>query len=146
MKYYVSLFILLVFFGSCTEKKSGPKDVLTGYIEYRFSKEQKKDKILSFFGGKLEKEVLNMTDEQFKKFSSMDGYKRSNFKIIRENCGPEKCFLTYILGHDVYKENEKEYTVDIKKTVELHLIEETWKIVDVVNIKTSIDFLKEISY
>lgn len=138
MKKIIVAATILLSIVSCT-KKLGPEETLREFIDYRFSDNQKTEKIMSYLDGDILEETQQMDEGQLKEFLETEKFKKSSFKVIHSNCNADKCFLTYILKYIESKDVEKSET-EVKKIAELRKVDENaWKIFDITNVKTYIE-------
>lgn len=135
MKLYLMLIVLLI--ASCT-KKSGPEEVLTKYIDYRFSTGQDANTAADMLTGELKEKVLNMTKDELKIYLGTSDLKKKNLAIQSINCSSDTCSITYVLKYE-RADSKQPYVVENKKEAVLKLVDKMWKISDVKNIKTYID-------
>ena len=129
---------------SCTQKLGTPEASLREFINYRYSKDQSKDKLLSMTTGKFQFKINEMSDDEFTLFTGTSNLQKRSFKVVTSNCQKETCFITFISSYNQFQEKEKEFVVETKKIAELTKEEESWKISDVTELKTHIEALKNI--
>lgn len=141
MKLIIILGLILTIF-SCSEK-DGPEQVLTKFVNYRFSKNQKKEKLLEMTTGDFYQAISAMSGEEFEVFSRLS-IKKKRFRILNTRHNGPKCSISYFIKYDVFKNNEKVSSVETKKIAVLKNIEGVWKILDVSNIKEFHDATKSI--
>ncbi len=128
---------------SCEDKR-GPESVLKRFVDYRFVLGQTRDDMLSMTTGVLNINIAEMTDEEFKNFSNMEGYKLISFNINIKKCEVDQCYLTYIVKYSISKSNELSFNAEIKKIADMRMESGSWKIADISNIKTFYDSKKPI--
>jgi hypothetical protein len=138
MKKFFFIAIVLVGLLSCNQQE-GPEGTLKSFINYRFSESQQKDELLSRTTGVLNEKISAMTDEEFAEFSNSSKYKKKKFKLNLSRCDKNQCFLTYTITYDKYEGDKQTFGIEVKKIAELLLLNGSWKIVDVSNIKTFFD-------
>jgi len=132
------LIVFLLILTACT-KKQEPEVALKNFVNYRFKKNQNIDTILKYLDGPVRQSISDLEGEDLSKFLNMSDVKRKKFKILSTKCQNEKCFITYFLAYDQFEDSKKVQKTEVKKIVELRLIEKDWKIFDVSNLKTYID-------
>ncbi|MBT3584967.1 MAG: hypothetical protein HN509_08675 [Halobacteriovoraceae bacterium] len=138
MKFLPFLISIFLVFSSCTKKKT-PEEMLTDFVNYRFSSNQDRQTILEKTTGGLNVKIASMSDDEFAAFVDLKGFRKKKLKINLKKCTEKQCFITYTLGYDQkIRENEKKepFSVEIKKIAELHLDSGIWKVNDVNNVKT----------
>ncbi len=141
----VSLILVLLLIITACKSEYGPQESIKNYINYRFSSNQTKTETLSLLTGQLYSEIEKMDDKEFEQFSNVSEIKKKKFKILTNNCGQIKCFITYIVKYEKFDKKNKSFLVDTKKVAELLYVDNEWKISDVSNIKTFYNSLEEIA-
>ncbi|MBL6988211.1 MAG: hypothetical protein ISR65_00445 [Bacteriovoracaceae bacterium] len=145
MKHTICFVTTLLFLFGCSGVNT-PEGVLNKYINYRFSKDQDRDKLLAMTSGQLNKQLLEKDEAAFEEFAQgVRDLKKKKFSIILKKCDEQKCYITYLISYDVIKEGSKKYNVEVKKIAELEKISGNWKVTDVNNLKTFIDSKESIT-
>ena len=122
---------------SCVEKSRDPVRALQSYIDYRFSKNQSKEKLLSKTRGELYAELERFSEEELSNLVNPRKYRRGSFKVNLKKCNDTRCHITYTLKFDQKDNNQKKsFRVITKKIAQLDFEEETWKIAKITEIKT----------
>lgn len=134
----VLLFNLFSLFSACTQNGNiSPDKALQDYVEQRFKGDQSKASVLQKVTGPLYMQIENMSDSEFKNFSSVVNIKKKEFKILSSRCKNQQCYITYYLSYyNVDNNNKTEVLTDVKKVAEIINEDGSWKIKDIVNIKT----------
>ena len=132
MKIIIKLSLILTIF-SCSQK-DGPEQVLTSFVNYRFSKNQKREYLLKMTSGSFNQSIAAMSNEEFRIFSTPP-IKKKKFKILNSQCDELKCSISYFIKYQSFKNNENISSVELKKVASLKNVESGWKISDVANIK-----------
>ena len=133
MRAVIGFGLLLVVF-SCAKKPNTPEGALTKFVNYRFSGNQVKEKLLEMTSGEFYESIARMSEEAFNIFSSMP-VKKKSFKILKTQCGGTECSITYFIRYDSFKDGSKDFSVEAKKIAILKNVEGMWKIAEVSNIK-----------
>ena len=128
------LLLLLLLAGLSCAKKTGPEETLTKFVNYRFSSGQTKQGLLDMASGKIKQSLQSMSDEQFEKFANMP-IKKKRFKIIKTQCSPDECSITYLIKYDLQGGKKRLSSVESKKIALLENVEGAWFIKDVNNVK-----------
>ena len=142
MKIALTLCLFVTLF-SCSRQATGPEQILTTFINYRFSKGQTREKLIEMTSGKLRQSIREMSQESFEAFSNMP-IKKKRFKILTTKCGEEKCSISYFIKYEAFQGNEKVFAIEIKKITTLENIDGKWKISDVSNVKEFYDAARSI--
>ena len=129
----VVMFSLALVILSCS-KKDSPEQILTSFVNYRFSQGQTRERLLEMTSGELHQSISAMSDEAFEVFSKLP-IKKRRFKIIKTRCLEGKCSISYFIKYETFKGEEKTSTVETKKIAVVKNIEGMWKIANVSNIK-----------
>ncbi|MDA8791595.1 hypothetical protein N9N67_00035 [Bacteriovoracaceae bacterium] len=130
----LSIFLTLI---ACVEEKETPEKTLSIYLKERTSSQVDLEFYQSYTAGKMLASVEALNEEEFNEYSRPIDVKKKKFKIMKKNCIEEdnSCFLTYIISYDTPTE-KPETSAQVKKIAEMKKIENSWKIVEVVNVKT----------
>jgi hypothetical protein len=132
------LTLTLLFTVGCFKEK-GAQETLRAYIEGRFQGSLDRLEVSEFLSGHLKKNILEMSDEDFEKYSNLSNLKKKKFKVTYESCSLDKCFITYLISYDQLKDSKDFFRVDSKKIAEMTKIEDEWKIEKVTNVKSYLE-------
>jgi len=134
----VLIFLFLIALFAC-EKNNSPEETLTSFVNYRFEKQQDLEHIKPFLTDKFFVFFNDLNLEARDKVLGPKNILKKKFKILIKKCETEeKCFVTYYLN---YLGGEKtEHEVELKKIAEMVLESDGWKINDVTDVKTFVDF------
>lgn len=135
---YIFLAIALLFTTSCFKEK-GASETLKTYIQQRFNGELDRLEIQQYLVGAIHDEIKNMSEDDFEKYSDLSNLKKKKFKVTHENCNSDKCFITYLISYDQFKDSKDFFRVDSKKIAELTKIDDSWKIEKVTNVKSYLE-------
>lgn len=141
MKHYILIILTIFIFQSCQSQK-GPTIVLKEFLSYRFKQDQNKEDVLKYITGSFKEKVLALSESDIKDFLNSSKLVKKKLKIEIKKCDESKCFLTYVLSYKQNGIDNEAYEIDVKKIAELHLIDDTWKIENVSNIKSYIEAQK----
>lgn len=130
------LLLFLVF--SCVAPE-GPEQALKNFVNYRFSSNQKREKLLEMSAGNLKAQLEVLDEESFKKVYKDQDLKLKRFNVNLKNCSEETCSITYTLSFATLKGKNETFRSEVKKIAEMVKIEGNWKVIDVTNVKTYID-------
>lgn len=137
---FVLLSIFIVMFTSCDKGAKTPEGLLRMYVnDLTSSTSVGKEYFEKYTTGKLWESVVDLEEEDFKKFISMSKVKNAKIEISNKNCIAEKCTLTYIVKYDTVEDSKKTFKSEVKKVAMLVKSGETWKISEVSNLKTYIE-------
>ena len=131
--------ILLLFLVYSCMAPEGPEQALKNYINYRFSPDQKKEKLLDMSTGNVRAQIEVMDEDGFKKYYKTSDKVLKRVKINLKNCSEEKCSITYTLSFATLKGKIETFRSEVKKIATLVKEDEKWKVSDVTNVKTYID-------
>ena len=132
--------ILFFFLLSCQTDK-GPEALLLDYVDYRFTTGQKRDWLLSNTSGALNKEINQMSEEAFSRFSDVGHLQKKRIKVNLKDCSESKCSITYTVK---YIDKKSRFVIVTKKIAILVNHGDGWKVGDVNNIKSHMESKKEI--
>ena len=133
MRYIIAI---LLFFQSCTSSDSDPASTLREYINYRFSKNQSKAKILEKTTGELYRDLNRFSEEALNNLVNSEKYRRGSLKINLKKCDPNRCYITYTLKAIKKKNGQQDFQVEVKKIAHLERENEVWKISKINEIKS----------
>lgn len=135
----LSLFSLLSFV-SCS-RSDDPESVLREYIDYRLSKNQKKDVLLSYTTDEMYEQTNAYTDEDFKEFEKqISNYHKKYVDVKHASCDELSCNLTYVIVYEIFDTTKaKKFDVEVKKIAEMINTDKGWKVANINNVKTFID-------
>lgn len=130
-------FLSFIFLVACVQEKETPEKTLSTYLKERTSKQVDLEFYQTYTGGKMLASVEALSDEEFSEYARPIDVKKKKFKIMKKNCIEEEnsCFLTYVISYDTPSE-KPETSAQVKKIAEMKKIDNSWKIVEVVNVKT----------
>ena len=146
MRKIIGFFLLFTFISGCVDK-SDPEATLRNFINFRFDGAGKKDKAISLTTGELKKMLMDLSDEDSKKFWGVTNLAKNKLKINVKNCEQKDtvCYLTYTLSYKQKSDQPKsDYNIETKKIAKLEKIEKSWLISDVSEVKSYIDSKTEI--
>ncbi len=133
------LIVLLALVLSGCFKEKGAEETLRSFVEERFKGNLDHNEIGEYLSGTLKSSIMAMNETEFTNYSDLSKYKKKKFKITHSNCSVEKCFITYLISYDQFRDSKKSFRVDNKKIAEMVKLEESWKIENVTNVKTYIE-------
>jgi len=117
----------------------GPEQALKNYINYRFSGEQKREKLVKMSTGSVKAQIETMSEVNFNSLYKTSDKKLKRVKINLKNCSEEKCSITYTLSFATFKGEVETFRSEVKKIAEMVKVDGSWKVSDVTNVKTYID-------
>ena len=130
--------------------ENDPEGRLRQYLDIRLKGGHDKSEVMGFLTGKMKDELGQMGDAEFEQFRSLKIKNIKGLKVLKKICRSEGvCFLTYTFKYskavfDGNPEEAKDVEVEIKKIAKLELIEESWKIAAIDNMKSFVKFNKPI--
>jgi hypothetical protein len=134
------LSIFVVMFVSCDKGAKTPEGLLKMYVnDLTGSSSISKDYFEKYTTGKLWNSVVDLDEEDFKKFISMGKVKNAKVQVSNKNCVAQQCTLSYIVKYDTMENSKKTFKSEVKKVAILVKEGEIWKISEVSNIKTYIE-------
>ena len=133
MRYII---IALLFFQPCTKKNYGPEATLRDYVNYRFGKNQSKEKLLQKTTGELYQDLSNLSEEALNALVDSDIYKRGSLKINLKKCSQTRCHITYTLKVLKKESGQNDFEIEVKKIARLDLEGEQWKISKISELKS----------
>lgn len=136
MKILILLFLVLNI--GCN-LESGPEKALRSFINYSVSQDQNKEFYLENTSGKLLDFYEKLNDEEFKKVLDANIKKVKKVKINLRKCSQSKCSITYTLNYISGEKGENEVLAEVRKIAELTNVDGSWKVSDVLNVKTYYD-------
>ena len=136
--------IILFLVYSCVSSE-GPEQALKKFVNYRFSSNQNREKLLEMSAGNLKAQIEVLDEESFNKVYKEQNLKLKKYKINLKNCSEETCSITYTLSFSTLKGKDETFRSEVKKIAEMVKIEGSWKVIDVTNVKTYIDSKEPIS-
>jgi predicted membrane-bound dolichyl-phosphate-mannose-protein mannosyltransferase len=143
IKSLIAVFIMITTI-SCEESAKSPEGLIKMYVKDVTTKSLSRDYFEKYTTGKLLDSINSLSDDEFKKFVDLKKIKNAYADISTKNCSESKCTITYVVKYDVVKEEEKEFSSEVKKIASLVKYEEIWKIEEVSNVKTYIEAKKPI--
>ncbi|TDJ04641.1 MAG: hypothetical protein E2O68_07860 [Deltaproteobacteria bacterium] len=134
----IKIFFLLFFVCSCMAPE-GPEQALRNFINYRFSGDQTREKLLDMSAGNLQAQIEVLDEESFAKIYKVSDIKLKRVKINLKNCNEESCSITYTLSFSTLRKGNEIFRSEVKKIADMVKVDGSWKVSDVTNIKTYID-------
>lgn len=142
MKKFVSILSLLLLV-SCFDSEKDPEVVLKKYIDDWFSGSLSKTDVLAVTTGVLYHQISQMDEGQFKEFLAQENKQKKKLQINLKTCTETSCHITYTLTYD-QKSSDYNSSIEVKKIAELVWVDNSWKIADVSNLKTFLDYKDEV--
>ena len=136
--------LVLSFFLACTGKDIGPEGALREYIDYRFSKNQKKTKLLEKTTGELYQDLNSFSEESLNTLVDFKKYRRGSLKINLKKCNQNLCHITYTLRVAKKKNGHQDFEIETKKIAQLELEDKVWKISKISELKSYFEAEKAI--
>lgn len=136
---------LMFFLTACFDDNASPESALKSFVESQMGSVVTREFVLEKITGKMKQSLLNITDEEFHKYSDLRNIKKDSFKVISKSCQEKKCFITYSIGYQTKNEDKSTFTSEVKKIAEILNEDGKWLIADVSNIKTYHEALEPIN-
>ena len=130
------LLVTLLLFLSCTSKNTGPEGTLREYVNYRFSKNQTKTKLLEKTTGELYRDLNSLSEEVLNALVDFKKYRRGSLKINLKKCSRDICHITYTLKVIKKKNGRSDFEIEVKKIARLEREDEEWKISKISELKS----------
>jgi hypothetical protein len=135
----ISLVILIIsLFSSCRndDQTKTPEEVLSEFINIRTTQNVDMEFYQKYTSGILLAQIESLEENEKSEIGKKIEIRKKQLKLLKTYYPQaNQCFITYLIKYDVPTENP-ETSSEVKKIAELHKIENQWKIVDVVNVKT----------
>ena len=133
------LFIVMSFSFTACFQDDGPKSpeaILSEFINIRTTQNVDMEFYQKYTAGLLLAQIESLDENEKSEIGKKIDIRKKQLKLLKTYY-PEanQCFITYLIKYDVPTENP-ETSSEVKKIAELHKIQNQWKIVDVVNVKT----------
>lgn len=132
----------LIFLVACSYSPKSPEGLIKMYVKDTSTKNVSRDYYEKYTTGEILEATNTLTDEEFEANSKMGNVKNAQTKIVMKKCDSEqKCVVTYIVEYTYQgKEGAKStYKNEVKKIAEVEMIDGSWKIANVTNLKTYIE-------
>ncbi len=146
MKYLLVLFILL---SGCNRNDESPEFIIREVVKLQFKNEMTKGSLNSFFSSELVNEFEQLGPEVFSQAFSMQKKRLTNLKIESEKCTDLTCSLIYIINYKEIDDSGKESSeISVKKLAQFKKVDsksKAWRISNLSDLKTYIDFKEELS-
>ncbi|MFZ8999929.1 MAG: hypothetical protein ACO20H_01400 [Bacteriovoracaceae bacterium] len=136
MKIY--LVLILVTIASCSFD-SGPEKALKNFINYSVSDGQERSYYIDNTTGNMLSFYQKLSDEEFDEVKKTGIERIKKIEINLSKCSETNCSITYTLKYTKDKGSDNEADSEVRKIAELEKQDGTWKIADVLNIKTYIN-------
>ena len=133
MKY---ILVALLVFQSCTDGDIGPEGTLREYVNYRFGKNQNKEKLLEKTTGELFQDLSNLSEEALNALVNSEKYQRGSLKINLKKCSQNRCHITYTLKIVKKKDKRQDFEIEVKKIAQIDREGKIWKISKISELKS----------